>query len=67
VAIRELAPWHRAPERVADVLGVLKASALLANAKPPGGLWRGNSVAEPSGRDRGIAQKGNCLVAKGGR
>jgi hypothetical protein len=31
MAIRELAPHHRAPERVDDVLGVLKAFALRAN------------------------------------
>src|ERR687883_66221 len=31
MAIRELAPHHRAPERVDDVLAVLKAFALRAN------------------------------------
>src|SRR5918998_5578640 len=32
MAVRELAPHHRAPERVEDVLAVLKAFALRSNA-----------------------------------
>jgi hypothetical protein len=38
MAVRELAPRHRAPERIEDFLGVLKAFALRAN--PPGGKIR---------------------------
>jgi len=41
VAIRELAPRHRAPERVADVLGVLKAFALRTSAEGTGRGTRG--------------------------
>jgi hypothetical protein len=38
MAVRELAPRHRAPDRIDDFLGVLKAFALRANA--PGGKLR---------------------------
>jgi hypothetical protein len=38
MAIRELAPRHRAPERIEAILGVLKAFALKAN--PPGAKLR---------------------------
>src|SRR3954467_12477406 len=36
MAIRELAPHHRNPDRVDEVLGVLKAFALRADAGPTG-------------------------------
>jgi AAA ATPase domain len=36
MAIRELAPHHRAPDRVEEVLAVLKAFALRSNAAPTG-------------------------------
>ncbi|ROO52560.1 AAA ATPase-like protein [Micromonospora sp. Llam0] len=48
MAVRELAPRHRAPERIDDFLGVLKAFALRAN--PPAAGGRGN--AQPRLRDR---------------
>ncbi|WP_326550737.1 ATP-binding protein [Micromonospora sp. NBC_01813] len=47
MAVRELAPRHRAPERIDDFLGVLKAFALRAN--PPAAGGRG---AAPRLRDR---------------
>ncbi|MFV2017453.1 AAA family ATPase [Micromonospora sp. LOL_023] len=37
MAVRELAPRHRAPERIDDFLGVLKAFALRANPAAAGG------------------------------
>ena len=36
MAVRELAPRHRAPDRIDAFLGVLKAFALRAEADPPG-------------------------------
>jgi hypothetical protein len=53
MAVRELAPRHRAPDRIDDFLGVLKAFALRAN--PPGGKLRerwqpGIDVPAASGR-----------------
>ncbi|MFV2008364.1 MULTISPECIES: ATP-binding protein [unclassified Micromonospora] len=48
MAVRELAPRHRAPERIDDFLGVLKAFAMRAN--PPAAGGRGN--ARPRLRDR---------------
>ncbi|WFE25624.1 ATP-binding protein [Solwaraspora sp. WMMD791] len=41
MAVRELAPRHRAPERIDDFLGVLKAFALRAN--PPAASGRGGA------------------------
>jgi hypothetical protein len=53
MAVRELAPRHRAPERIEDFLGVLKAFALRSN--PPNGRVRdrwqpGIDVPAASGR-----------------
>jgi hypothetical protein len=53
MAVRELAPRHRAPDRIDDFLGVLKAFALRSN--PPGGKLRerwqpGIDVPAASGR-----------------
>lgn len=47
MAVRELAPRHRAPERIDDFLGVLKAFALRAN--PPAASGRAGA---PRLRDR---------------
>jgi hypothetical protein len=53
MAVRELAPRHRAPERIEDFLGVLKAFALRSNA--------------PNGRVRDRWQPGIDVPAASGR
>src|SRR5205823_6275430 len=53
MAIREIAPRHRAPDRVDGVLGVLKAFALrdTAGAKPSTPRWQ-PGIDVPAGRGR---------------
>jgi hypothetical protein len=52
MAVRELAPHHRAPDRIDAFLGVLKAFALRANPPAAGRGGSGRAGAAPRLRDR---------------
>src|SRR3954464_8670776 len=61
MAIREIAPRHRAPDRVDEVLGVLKAFALrdTAGGKPNTPRWQPGIDVPPS---RGRADSGDLEI-----
>lgn len=52
MAVRELAPRHRAPERIDDFLGVLKAFALRSTPATGGGTGTGRGGARPAAAQR---------------
>ena len=73
MAIRELAPHHRAPDRIDEFLGVLKAFAIREDPnKPPGkpigaGLspWPGKSIAITRFTTKRSARSANTASASG--
>jgi hypothetical protein len=52
MAVRELAPRHRAPDRIDDFLGVLKAFALRDPKAPKGGTSMNLGIDVPAARGR---------------
>jgi hypothetical protein len=52
MAVRELAPRHRAPDRIDDFLGVLKAFAMRDPKVPKGGATPGLGIDVPAARGR---------------
>jgi AAA ATPase domain len=52
MAVRELAPRHRAPDRIDDFLGVLKAFAMRDPKAPKGGVTPSLGIDVPAARGR---------------
>lgn len=65
MAVRELAPRHRAPERIDEFLGVLKAFAL--RSAPAGAAGRAGGRSAPAQRLRDRWQPGIDVPAAAGR